>query len=227
MNILRGFGIVLLILPTHWFAMQSSMATTDARIQAELQETKEQMIPLRQALGDEAFDEAMQSGRYYYTGNVKCRLCHREFFRGRKHDAHVHSFGKLEELGYGGEARCLACHTTGYGVGKGFINMKNTPGLAGVQCEGCHGPGSEHVRLQSVELFPVTFGGAPKPDDAEDENTEKSIKGGFLAGTDRPEVLRKMCLACHNARWNRSFHADGFEAAYDSYRKPLPKIVKD
>lgn len=164
------------------------------RIVAERNDSSPVTIPLREALGDGAFKEAMESGRYSYAGNLKCRMCHKSFFQGRKGDAHDHAFEKIIEARDAQNPRCLACHTTGYGVKGGFTSFQETPRLMNVQCEGCHGPGSEHIRRMG--------------------------KGGFLAGPDRPEILKKMCLSCHNARWNRSF--SHFDEAYQSYKMAAP-----
>lgn len=179
--------IVLLFLVQAVFAQ-------DPRIDAQLKETAPPMIPLKNVLGEKLFNEAMASGKYSFATNFKCRLCHRDFFIGRKQDVHDHAFAKVVEAGHGETEQCLGCHTTGYGVKGGFTSPTLTPRLANVQCEGCHGPGSEHIR--------------------------RNAKGGFLAGTVEPENLKKMCLSCHNERWNNSF--DDFEAAYNSYKTAKP-----
>ncbi len=172
----------------------SSPHAADSRIQAEL-DAPEPIIPLINALGEKKYDEAMASGKYRYVGNTKCRLCHRNFFLGRKKDHHDYAMEKIIEYGYANTPRCLTCHSTGYGINTGFTSMKETPRLANVQCEGCHGPGNIHVSMYS--------------------------KGGFLIGSDRPDLIKKMCKSCHTKRWNRSF--DDFEAAYEKYRNATPK----
>ncbi len=166
----------------------------EERVVAEREDSSPVTIPLREALGEREFNESMASGRYSYAGNLKCRMCHRAFFEGRKGDAHDHAFEKLIEARDAESPRCLGCHTTGYGVKGGFTSYQETPRLMNVQCEGCHGPGSEHIRRYG--------------------------KGGFLAGPDRPEILKKMCLSCHNARWNRSF--THFDSTYESYKVAKP-----
>ncbi len=154
--------------------------------------------PLKYALGEKAFNKAMRSGKYYYVGNTKCRLCHRKFFLGRKRDPHDHAMKSLEKSGYDNNPKCLPCHATGYGVPNGFVSRKETPKLANVQCEGCHGPGNRHVKIA--------------------RKTKKG--GGFLAGTDNPKVLKRMCKACHTERWNRSYK--NFHAAYAKYKNADP-----
>jgi hypothetical protein len=166
----------------------------DARIEEQIRSPNPPVIPLKNALGEQAFDEAMSSGKYSFATNFKCRLCHRDFFLGRKRDVHDHAFAKVLNAGHGQSEQCLGCHTTGYGVNGGFKSPIFTPQLANVQCEGCHGPGSEHIR--------------------------RNARGGFLAGTDQPEILKKMCLSCHNQRWGRAF--DNFEEAYNSYKTARP-----
>lgn len=185
---LRPIIAVLLLL------LSLPLVAEDGRISAQLAETTEPLVPLKQVLGEKTFNEAMATGKYSFATNFKCRLCHRDFFVGRKKDAHDHTFAKVVEAGHGEAQQCMGCHTTGFGVPGGFESPVTTPKLANVQCEGCHGPGSEHIR--------------------------RNARGGFLAGTDRPEVLKQMCLTCHNERWNRAF--DNFQQAYDSYKTAKP-----
>lgn len=163
----------------------------DARI-AEQRTLPVIEAPLKQAMGEEAYNDAIGTGEYRYVGNSKCRLCHRSFFIGRKKDAHDHATERLVKSGHAENPRCLSCHATGYGVDTGFVSMENTPRLANVQCEGCHGPGNKHIKL-----------------------IKEKQRGGFLAGTDHPDRLKKMCTSCHTERWNRSYH--NLQKAYDSY----------
>lgn len=158
-------------------------------------------VPLKEAMGEEAFNKAMASGKFRYVGNSKCRLCHRAFFIGRKKDPHDFAMDLLVKRGEENNPKCLACHTTGYGVDSGFVNMKETPRLANVQCEGCHGPGNIHMK----------YGKDKKP-------------GGLLAGIDRPERIEKMCKTCHTQRWSGGKVHD-FSREYDSYRFAQPKRV--
>jgi len=64
------------------FVPQLSMAK-DPRIQDELRDPAPTLNPMVKALGNKGYEQAMKSGKYRYTGNAKCRLCHREFFFGR------------------------------------------------------------------------------------------------------------------------------------------------
>lgn len=192
----------------------------DARIQDELKDPSPTLNPLRKAIGEKAYERAMKSGKYRYIGNAKCRLCHRDFFVGRKKDPHIYSYELLIATGHQKNERCLGCHTTGYNVESGFKSFKRTPKLIGVQCEGCHGPGSEHVRLHAKDAGPLgipMIGRTPKSEN-------NTIKGGFLAGADNPKIIKRMCLSCHTKRWERSFPrtAHDFQAAYDLYKTPLP-----
>ncbi|MDH5610830.1 MAG: cytochrome c family protein [Gammaproteobacteria bacterium] len=187
-------------------------------IQQESSNDKDASPPLQQALGDDAFNKAMASKQYSYTGNAKCRLCHRDFFLGRKEDKHDHAYEHLVTAGaeYTENPRCLNCHTTGHGVKSGFQNMKRTPRLANVQCEGCHGPGSVHINR---EVAKMPAGGLVQID-----KNSKEVAGGFLAGTDNPEILKKMCKSCHTQRWNGT--TNNFDEEYNSYKSAKPSDNK-
>jgi len=189
MNGYKKFFLTLAALFSIAVAMPSQ---ADQRMDEELADSSPAVNPLRFALGAEAYDAAMASGEYKYSGNLKCRLCHREFFLGRKKDPHEHTFkDHIKKGDHAEEGKCLACHTTGFGIPTGFVDAKSTRKLTDVQCEGCHGPGSVH--------------------------NARDAKGGFLAGTDKPEILKKMCQACHNARWNKSFKS--LDDAYKAYKE--------
>jgi hypothetical protein len=43
------------------------------------------------------------------------------------------------------DPECFACHTTGFQYDGGFRIESQTPQMAGVQCESCHGAGHDHV----------------------------------------------------------------------------------
>jgi len=47
---------------------------------------------------------------------------------------------------YQSDAKCLQCHTTGYGEATGYKAAADEA-LAGVTCESCHGPGSKHEEV--------------------------------------------------------------------------------
>lgn len=186
----------------------------EAHIKNESISKSEIVPPLQQALGKDVLDKAMSSGEYRYTGNAKCRLCHRDFFLGRKGDVHDHAYEKLvaTKPEYTENPRCLNCHTTGHGVKTGFVNMKKTPRLANVQCEGCHGPGSVHIKRQVTKM---PTGGISQVD-----KKPKVVTGGFLAGTDKPKILRKMCTGCHTERWKGGLH--DLDEDYNSYKTAKP-----
>lgn len=186
------------------FFSASLFAAENQRITDELASPMPE-IPLKNAMGTKAYNDAMNSGRYNYVGNSKCRLCHREFFLGRKNDPHDHAMENLTPTKNEKNAHCLVCHSTGYGMPTGFTDMEKTPRLANVQCEGCHGPGNVHIEM------------------AKDKEKNKDTRfrgGGFLAGADSPEVLKNMCTSCHTKRWNKSYH--DFDKAYNSYKKADP-----
>lgn len=79
-----------------------------------------------------------------YAGVKNCKMCHSDKHEGWLGTGHARAFELLAALGKQGSAECVGCHTTGNGKKGGFQDEKSTPGLMGVQCESCHGPGKEH-----------------------------------------------------------------------------------
>lgn len=196
----KFFTVITLFLVT-------SYAAENKRVADELASAPHE-IPLKTAMGEKAYNDAIGSGKYRYVGSSKCRLCHRNFFIGRKTDPHDHAMEELVSSGHENNARCLTCHSTGYGTESGFVNMVQTPRLSNVQCEGCHGPGNVHIDLAKEKS----------------KTKEKFIEGGLLAGQDSPAVLKKMCTSCHTERWNKSYQ--DLDKSYNSYKKADPRLKK-
>lgn len=101
---------------------------------------------------------------------MACGKCHPREYESWQQTAMAHAFDLLlpgkhrqeklaggfdPDFDYSRDPECLRCHTTGYGHPGGYTPP--TPGdveaalraeqRRGVGCEGCHGPGSDYVRL--------------------------------------------------------------------------------
>lgn len=110
-----------------------------------------------------------------YVGSETCRGCHpgawEVFERTGHHGAYGHVIAK--DPGRAGLFECVGCHVVGHGFEGGFTSVAETPHLAEVGCESCHGVGSNHA------FGPVKRGYGVRP--------------GF------PESWRATCLGCHDA----------------------------
>jgi peroxiredoxin len=81
-----------------------------------------------------------------YVGSAACQSCHVDEHAKWLTQGHSKALATLEAKGKAGDAECLRCHTTGFEKPGGFQAAGGPqPGLAGVGCESCHGPGGEHV----------------------------------------------------------------------------------
>lgn len=79
----------------------------------------------------------------YVTGGA-CSQCHLAQSMKWANSAHAHATDPLQPRSNEFEASCLECHATG-SRRAGAINKLEVTGLPNVQCEQCHGPGSDHV----------------------------------------------------------------------------------
>jgi hypothetical protein len=84
-----------------------------------------------------------------YLGVGTCQSCHLEAFEVYRETAHAHAFQTLSAQFVHRDSNCVGCHVTGYGDVGGFSGLRSRGAmvdLVDVQCEACHGPGSEHTR---------------------------------------------------------------------------------
>jgi len=109
-----------------------------------------------------------------YMGAKFCRTCHSTADKNRYHlwleSRHANTFDMLKGAEKA-DPRCLSCHTTGHDQP---ISEKSTrKDLRGVQCEACHGPGSEYKSMKVMKDLGLA--------------REKGLW----------EVTREVCLLCH------------------------------
>jgi nitrate/TMAO reductase-like tetraheme cytochrome c subunit len=74
-----------------------------------------------------------------YIGAEKCKMCHMVEFKSWSGTPHAKAFARLKPEEQG-KAECLKCHATGARAS-----------LPGVQCEACHGAGSEYKAMDVMK----------------------------------------------------------------------------
>ena len=94
-----------------------------------------------------------QSGASY-VGSSTCKGCHPSaaaVWEKSRHagawDTLVKAEGDPKRYGWPVTAYpdCVSCHVVGFREQSGFVSFEETPDLAAVGCERCHGPGSAHA----------------------------------------------------------------------------------
>ncbi|MFH1278861.1 MAG: multiheme c-type cytochrome [Candidatus Eisenbacteria bacterium] len=138
-----------------------------------------------QQIGDEIVPATSQLDVQKFLGAEACGECHTPELRDWKGGGHAHALESLVETGRDFDPTCLKCHVTGYGLFNGFHSYEKTPTMINVQCESCHGPGSDHVRWARGE-------------DVSDSDLEPGLKYLFAAIEDR-------CLDCHDSENDPDF----------------------
>ncbi len=88
-------------------------------------------------------------GGEVYLGLSACQRCHEKEFDSYVSSAHAHAYETLSKQFRHRDSNCIGCHSVGYGEAGGFTGIRiigSTTDLIDVQCEACHGPGTEHSR---------------------------------------------------------------------------------
>ena len=80
-----------------------------------------------------------------------CARCHSESARTYAESAHSQAFQTLVAKGQQDNPECVSCHVVGFEWANGYDRVAHTevpgrPALKNVQCEACHGYGTQHAR---------------------------------------------------------------------------------
>jgi len=155
-----------------------------------------------------------------YIGTKSCKMCHNKKTEVKQYDiwkasAHAKAYETLAtdqakefavKAGVEGDPQkakeCLECHVTGYGL---EAEMFGTRFVAeeGVQCESCHGPGSNYksTKVMSKKLYA--------------SQREDQHKLALEAGLTIPD--EKTCVKCHNER-SPAFKGFDFKTYYEKIK---------
>jgi 2',3'-cyclic-nucleotide 2'-phosphodiesterase (5'-nucleotidase family) len=79
-----------------------------------------------------------------YVSSASCAECHAAQYVKWANSGHAHASDPLPPRQFEFEASCLSCHATGIQKAGGNLSIEMAR-LQNVQCEQCHGPGSDHV----------------------------------------------------------------------------------
>jgi len=150
------------------------------------------------ALLGAADEEAAEKPVNAYVGdNAKsCAMCHKAQVEAWKAWPMASAWGKLsaEEQK---KDECVKCHVTGFGQPGGWVSFEKTPNLVGIQCEACHGPAGDHMKV------PLS-----------DKDKKKA--------TVTVSPAEAACLTCHVKEGNPNFKEFKFEDAKKQLANHFP-----
>ena len=122
-----------------------------------------------------------ESGESPFVGEAQCKTCHAEQHKVWQKSDHAIAFEDLEGVQKSFDPECIQCHTVGFNVEGGFVDINITSHLTNVQCENCHGAGKEHATSSGQK--PVSNKGWSK---------------------------EQMCLQCHVQKHSPSFDVEKY-----------------
>ena len=135
-----------------------------------------------------------------FVGSKDCKKCHLKEFKSWEGTKMAQAFEILRpgnaaeaktkagldpNADYTGDAKCLACHTVGYGKPGGFTSEAETPDHLGVGCESCHGAGGSYTADDKMSL-------------KNKEYKRADILAAGLVDTSDEATLKAVCESCHN-----------------------------
>ncbi len=133
-------GIETIMLEMTKFPEEPTLAAELAAIKKEI-EAETRKAQLERELKAQ---EGLVLGQDRYLGTETCGRCHALEVDWWTSDPHAKAFATLETAGHDTDAACLSCHVTGYQQPGGFGGTGTTVSMKNVQCESCHGMGTQH-----------------------------------------------------------------------------------
>jgi len=137
-----------------------------------------------------------------FVGAQSCADCHETATRVWRRSNHAKAWSSLREIAVPPrdfDPECIACHVVGWNTTEllpyrgGFLNEKETPRLANVGCEACHGPGENHVRAEMGSNAVL----------------QESIRGERRLSVESG-AAKRLCLTCHDGSNSPNFDFDTY-----------------
>ncbi len=117
----------------------------DEQMLARVEQYKKDLVEFKMAKRA-AYPRTMGSDKETFLGDRSCMSCHEDAWTVYVDSSHRSAFATIRNKGQSFEPDCLSCHTTGYQFKKGYSDDPPFNKLVNVQCEACHGYGSQHAR---------------------------------------------------------------------------------
>lgn len=170
-----------------------------------------------------------------YIGAEACSRCHKkdkdgrqfEIWKGTKHAKAFETLGTpaakeaAQKVGVSGDPQkseaCLVCHTTGFGSPESAFERKFEVS-DGVQCEACHGAGSEYKSRKTMKKIREETGPGMK------NKSPTAKETGLLVPNENT------CKRCHSEQIefngktykNPKYKPFEFKKFYDKIKHPIP-----
>ena len=118
---------------------------SDEQMLARVEQYKLDLIDFKTAKRA-AYPRTMGSEKETFLGERACMSCHEDAWKVYLDSPHRSAFATIRNKGQSFEPECLSCHTTGYQHKNGYAEEPPFNKLSNVQCEACHGYGTQHAR---------------------------------------------------------------------------------
>ena len=114
-------------------------------VKAAVEKYKEELVTFKESKRAE-YPRNLGSEKEDFLGERSCMSCHEGAWQAYVESPHRKAFATIRSKGQSNEPECLSCHTTGYMYKNGYSDEAPYNRLVNVQCEACHGYGTEHAR---------------------------------------------------------------------------------
>lgn len=168
-----------------------------------------------------AQEEAAEAeAQHSYVGVKACGMCHKTAKQGEQlkiweNSPHAQAYETLKsdesakiakEMGLEVPAyeagECLKCHLTEYGVDEALLDAKYEKNM-GVQCESCHGAGSDYKKMSIMK------------------DRQQSIDNGMRPILVSDGSAAEFCVTCHNEE-SPTFKGFEFDEMWKQIAHPVP-----
>ena len=111
--------------------------------------------------------------KHAYAGLTKCKMCHLPYFKAWSATRHANAFAALDSTKkQNQDPKCVKCHVTGFDKGGYTMGKPAAVDFKNVQCEACHGPGADYMKVM--------------------KDPAKSKAAGLIIPT------QEVCVGCHS-----------------------------